>query len=235
VLYAALQDPKVSALAGVREHADPIDWLENTLRVDQLSPEIMRVGLNGKLPEELATVVNTVAYAYFKDLVDRERDLQRGRLEALEQIGNNYTGQLNDGRRKLRERAKALGVEPVSSFERDLRFRDLLDCKRELRRVRLARVAAEARAGKNAASAGAETSVLEAQEKVLAEEEKQLLARGWTSSPELQSGRDVLDQMEGVIGRITAARLDLGVARQCQNETLRVQMVQPAFSTLPPR
>jgi hypothetical protein len=217
VLNAALRQPKVAALAVVREHADPVGWLESALHVDfQLAPEILRVGLNGRHPEELVTVVNTVTHAYLEEVVAKEQNQRLERLDQLKSLQARYEDRLKQKRQMVREVAEAAGEGALSSFERDLLLQDLLDCKRELRRARLARVAAEARPNKEAPGPRADIAALAAQEKFLTEEEQQLrtkAAAAGRSSLDLQLLRDEIAQVEGVARRITAEAEALDVER----------------------
>jgi hypothetical protein len=208
VLKAALHAPQAEKLAVVRERADPIAWLEKALRVDfQLGPSIMRVGLDGNHPEELAAVVNAVANAYLAKVVEPEKVGRLERIQQLEKLLSTCENQERMQRETQRKLGDILGERPLSSFERDLLFQDLLDCKRELRRVRLARVAAEARAGKDPASTRAETAVLEARQKFLAEDEKLLLekaASAGSSDIDLQMSRDKISQLAELNRRLRA-------------------------------
>src|SRR5438105_5005997 len=55
VLTAALRRPKVAELSIVRQQVDPVDWLEDQVQADySVAPEILRVSITGKQPEELA-------------------------------------------------------------------------------------------------------------------------------------------------------------------------------------
>src|SRR5262245_24954457 len=48
VLNAALRDPKVAELKSVREHSQPVLWLEKEIQVDfSVAPEVLRIQMTG--------------------------------------------------------------------------------------------------------------------------------------------------------------------------------------------
>lgn len=114
VMQAALRQPSVAASATIQEHAHPVQWLAEAIRIDSnLGPEILSVSLSGHHPEELPILVNTVVQAYLQELEGKERLRQPARVEQLQE---NYR-RLEDGLRRkramLRELETSLGVEPA--------------------------------------------------------------------------------------------------------------------------
>src|SRR5262249_39640629 len=81
VLAAALKQPRIADLDEIREHADPIGWLEKNLKTDTLlAPEIVRLSLNGDHAEDLALILNAITRAYLDEVIGREREKQRVNL-----------------------------------------------------------------------------------------------------------------------------------------------------------
>ena len=69
VLNAALQESNVAAYRMVREQADPVAWLRDTLSVEfAAGSEVMEISLSGSDPEELAGLVNAVKKAYMDEV-----------------------------------------------------------------------------------------------------------------------------------------------------------------------
>jgi hypothetical protein len=169
VLSAALRPPEVANLSIVRRQADPLAWLARSLVVDfPSSPEVMRVGLQGDPAGDVVVLVNAVKDAYLSDFANRtytSRNDQLRRLQDLAKVAD-------DSARRTREVIWALRAEEGSATSRAAE-QELVDCRRELRRVRLARVAADKGSGKGGESA----AVLAEQEQVLRVEEEQLVAQ----------------------------------------------------------
>src|SRR5207249_1604384 len=101
--------------------------------------------------EELAVLVNAVVRAYLDEVVNHDQVARGARLKTLADLRSQHEDRLRARRRTLREIAEA--APELSPFEREVLVQDLLDCKRELRRVRLAKAAAQARPAKDAAPA----------------------------------------------------------------------------------
>jgi hypothetical protein len=190
-LNAALHDPTVAPLSVVKDQGDLIAWLQDNLKVDfQLAPEVMRVGLDGGQPEEMVILVDAVVNAYLNATVDAEMHRKHERLDQMKTLYNEYEQQLNSQRRILREQSKELGDGSASPLHREILLQDLLRCKQELLRVRLARAAGGSQAGKDKDAPPAD-SALAAQELLLREDEKQLLAKA-----ELLDGGKRIDSAE---------------------------------------
>jgi hypothetical protein len=205
VLNTALRQLQARDLPVLREQADPLPWLERSLRVDfDLAPEIMRVSLEGGKPDGLAEILNAVVAAYLQEIVEKERNERNIRLEALKKLHTNYETVLSDKRKTLRRLATSVGGDLDSPLQRDLLFQDLLDCKRELRRVRLERAAARAQAAK-ADQPSPTDAPLAAKEELLRAEEKELLARlNPRAAVDLEPLRADIDQVNKVAERVAA-------------------------------
>src|SRR5262249_11640683 len=112
VLAAALKQPRIADLDEIREHADPIGWLEKNLKTDTLlAPEIVRLSLNGDHAEDLALILNAITRAYLDEVIGREREKQRVNLEILLANYRTQTKLLHDKRKALRELEADLQVD----------------------------------------------------------------------------------------------------------------------------
>ncbi|HYV36565.1 MAG TPA: hypothetical protein VE988_12710 [Gemmataceae bacterium] len=89
VLNSALREPKVAALAVVREQTDPVAWLEKKLIVDfPDAPEIMRIAMIGEVTDAVV-IVNAVMGSYLKESVNKEHRVRHDRLAKFNGIGVN--------------------------------------------------------------------------------------------------------------------------------------------------
>ena len=85
VLNAALRDPAVANLPMLREQVDPVRFLEEELKVEyQEGSELIKVGLSGENPSEIAAIVNAIQKAYLKEIIDEEMLRKKERLRILE-------------------------------------------------------------------------------------------------------------------------------------------------------
>jgi capsular exopolysaccharide synthesis family protein len=147
VLNAALRQPRVAALAGVRGHADPVQWLEKELKADySLAPEILRISMSGDRPDDLVQLVNAVREAYIQEVVDKEYNERRDRLEQLKKLYAEYEGGLRDKRRTLRELAESVGSRDTQTLAHKQQLaldrlamtqKELIQVESELRKARV--------------------------------------------------------------------------------------------------
>jgi hypothetical protein len=207
VLNAALRSPEVNGLSVLQGHDDPIDWLAGALRIDSpTSPEVLRVGLDGDRTDELRKIVNAVVGAYVREVVSKEAS---GRKEQLARL-NDIAAKTDETVRRKREMIRQLTeADGPTEAERQLLNQDLLDCRRDLRRIRLARAAV---------AKGENTDALAAQEKILREEEKELLAR-------LRPARAVFD-VEGQRAELKRAE-DLALKIRTTASNLALELDAP--------
>jgi RNA polymerase sigma factor (sigma-70 family) len=220
VLQAALKQPAVADLRVVRQQADPLAWLEMGLQVDvPAGMEVLRISFSGGTPHDQVALINAVAHAYLDQAIGRDHAAQRERLSRLQDLVAKYDAQISEKRALARKLAMATGAreEGKPSWQEKLLLEDLRDLKRELRRIKLARVAAQVRLAKYK-EAGAdfqgtarkleeEVLVLTQQEKTLGEDLKQLLKEAGeqnASSVEVESFRRELAAVEDMARRLSA-------------------------------
>jgi capsular exopolysaccharide synthesis family protein len=139
VLSAALMDPRVADLSVVRRKADPVAWLEKSIKADYaIAPEILSISLSGEEPEELVVLVNAVRDAYLQEIVNREQNELNARLDRLKQF---YTSSEEALRRKwatLRGLAQSVGAQDAQTLDRTHQYvlMRLSMVQRELTQVR---------------------------------------------------------------------------------------------------
>jgi uncharacterized protein involved in exopolysaccharide biosynthesis len=110
VLNAALQDSngKVNAYRMIREQADPITWLQNSLNVEFVAgSEVMEIGLSGDRPDEIAGIVNAVKTAYIEEVANADTKLRMERHAKLKKIKDNYAKILKERQETQRILAEA--------------------------------------------------------------------------------------------------------------------------------
>jgi capsular exopolysaccharide synthesis family protein len=155
VLNAALRHPDVADFAVVREQVDPVAWLQKELLVDfSIAPEIMRIALTGDRAEELKVLVDKVTRAYLDEIVNKENNQRRDRLEKLKEISERYEESLRRKRRTVRQLAEAVGTGDPHTLALKQRFaqeqlaateKELLQLESELRKLKIDLAARAAR------------------------------------------------------------------------------------------
>ncbi|TWU06955.1 Tyrosine-protein kinase CpsD [Symmachiella macrocystis] len=103
VLAAALRKKDVMESRVIQSQIDPAEWLKANLGVGfPGEAEIMQVSLASQEPKGLNTVVNAVVNAYLEEIVQKERDLKRERLNKLESIYEDANEQVRQKRNELK-------------------------------------------------------------------------------------------------------------------------------------
>ncbi len=74
VLNSAIRDPGISSLSIFAGKGDPVEWLQENLRVDfPQQGEILSISLGGSPPEDLVRLVDAVAKAYRDEVIYEEK------------------------------------------------------------------------------------------------------------------------------------------------------------------
>lgn len=93
VLLTTLKDPEASNAAFLKNHPNPVDWLDQNLKIDfKTGPQFMRVYLEGNHPDDMIAVLTAIKKAYLEEI--RQRD-NAGRIEKLNAIQSSITAQQN--------------------------------------------------------------------------------------------------------------------------------------------
>ncbi len=210
VLGAALRQPAVAKLPLVRQQRDPLRWLERALKVD--SPNnaaLLRVGMNGYQPDETAAVVNAVVEVYMDDFRKRDAERKLLRLKELDDVYHRRQERVKERQDVLISLGKALRNpdvnDPTAPMRQQVIIQEILDCQRELRRVRLEetsfRVQVERMQG-DQSSLKRQLAIRVEQEKLLREEEKHL----WSQLRELVATNEDKRDIQQVQGEIDEAK-----------------------------
>jgi capsular exopolysaccharide synthesis family protein len=110
VLNTALRDPKVAQLKEVKEHPDPVDWLEKEVHVDfPNGPELARVTVSSDDPEACKALVDAVVNAYMREIVNVATKGRSAKLEELKQKCKQYDDKVTKLRATVRAKAEAVG------------------------------------------------------------------------------------------------------------------------------
>jgi RNA polymerase sigma factor (sigma-70 family) len=230
-LQAALQRKETKGLAIIQSKADPVRWLgQNVEAVFLENTGVLRVSLREGRPEERATLINAVVEQYLNEVVYSEQREKEQRVAEVDKLLSVRDDSLKQKRDALSRLSRQLGIAS-SAIKRHFDRDDLSLYRKELLRVRLAKVAAQARHKHRKAGAGeggkAAVAELEEEIAVLAEQEKLLqqnisevtekVLRASESeaaeSGQLQSLRDAIAAEElfykELVGRLETYRTEL--------------------------
>jgi capsular exopolysaccharide synthesis family protein len=135
VLRAALQQPEVANLPQIQAKADPVLWLEKSIKADfLLGPEILSISLSGDDAQVLMAVVNAVAKAYTEVIVGKDHQKQKDRLQELKSAHSHYTQKVQAKQKDLTELAVAAGSRDVQNLflRQRIVLEDLKEAKKQL-------------------------------------------------------------------------------------------------------
>jgi RNA polymerase sigma factor (sigma-70 family) len=248
VLRAALRRPEVAGLAILKKKADPVGWLEKNLRAVLIeNTGVVRVSVAEGSAAERAALANAVADAYLEEVVYMEERHKHKRLTELDKLRNEHEEVLRDKRQRLLKLGQVLGAS--RSLEQEFGREDLAQFRKELHRVRLARIAAQARlnclkragvkegAKEAAAKLEEEVTVLAEQEKLLKDEiaplAEKVLARGRTETAEeteLASVREEIAAAEQIAKSLAS---EVGLMQVELRAAPRVRLIQRAEAPRP--
>jgi len=234
VLNAAIRHEEAAKLDCIKKQDDPLEWLEENLQVDYPNDgPVLRIGMSCADLKDMQILVKAVTNAYLQELVNRDRNLIHVRLANLKDVCAKYEQAVATKRNTIRQIMRAAAnvqvVDPrIQALEQQLLPQELAECRRELRRVKLDKVAAQARLAKLQADKKTreeapvvfnrleeEIAVLTEQEKLLSEEEKRLLAKA-------ANNKDAIDLSEL---QTEIAELEQKIKRlQDEQETLKIEL-----------
>ncbi|WP_254053947.1 polysaccharide biosynthesis tyrosine autokinase [Singulisphaera sp. GP187] len=117
VLSSALKQPEVAKLPILTKVSDPIEWLENELKVD-FAPgsEILRISISAEKPDLPMLLVNAVTQAYLDEIVDVEMKQSRQRYDLLKSTWNRYQENLREKRQQLKGLTELAGSDNKSTI-----------------------------------------------------------------------------------------------------------------------
>ncbi len=114
VLTAALRDPRISECRTMSTVGHPVEWLMKELKVDeQISPEFLKISLQGEYPEDLALIVNAVKDSYLNEVVYNERNKRIENLRKAEESHRDVDKRVRAAQANIERLATHLGsVDP---------------------------------------------------------------------------------------------------------------------------
>src|SRR5690606_23622832 len=115
VLNAALRDDKLSTLPLIHEQVNPIEWLQENLKVSSQA-EIMTVSLTASDAKSAKAIVDAVVDAYLQEVVIAEESERRNRLDNLERVYTEAENKLRGKRAELRTLADSLVTSDSESL-----------------------------------------------------------------------------------------------------------------------
>jgi len=138
VLSSALRDPKVAKLEIVKQQIEPVEWLEKEVEGDfSVAPEILRISMKGDKPEQMTVLVDAIAQAYKREIIDNEKNLRLEKLRTLSMLREKYEERLRDRQRAQREIEQNAGGRDAAARAMLLGFerQNLAWDERELREI----------------------------------------------------------------------------------------------------
>jgi polysaccharide biosynthesis transport protein len=138
VLGNALQQPEVASLKAIQSKADPVLWLETSIKADfTVGPEMLSITLNGDDPDVLVPVVNAVAHAYVDVIAGKDHQKRQNRLLELKDVQSRYAQKAAAKQKALSDLALAVGSRDVQNLflKQRMVLEELIQAKRQLASV----------------------------------------------------------------------------------------------------
>ncbi len=139
VIGVALRDPTISKLDLQQRHGDATEWLANRLEVTfPDNSEIMQVGLPGLPPSEAAPIVNALVGAYLTEIVEKEKNKKRTRLNELDSAYAVKDEEIRKRLTNLKNLAEELGTSASGGLDlnQQIALEEYRDSRRQLLQVR---------------------------------------------------------------------------------------------------
>jgi len=138
VLTAALRDPKVADCRTMKTVGHPVEWLMRELNVDeQISPEFLKISLQGEYAEDLALIVNAIKESYLNEVVYNERNKRIETLRKAEESHRDVDRRVRAALQEIERLATNLGtVDPKNLMLDQGRIQQKIsDLDKELREL----------------------------------------------------------------------------------------------------
>jgi succinoglycan biosynthesis transport protein ExoP len=129
VINAALRDPKVAECPTLKKVSHPVDWLMTKLKSDDtLSPEFLKVTLEGQHPRDLALILNSVKDAYLNQAVYMTKNAKIDELRRLEERFEEVNKKVVAAQERIDKLAENLGTgDPKTAIIQQNLIQDNLD------------------------------------------------------------------------------------------------------------
>ena len=141
VMLAVLRKPEVAKLLDVQavQHvADAVRWLQSLVKVEfPGDAEIMTVSVTTGDPHESTTLARAVVDAYFREVVEAERDQKRQRLNELDRAYVEKETEIRGKMEDLQKLAETLGLSAgqTLTLKQKLALEELYEQRKELRQL----------------------------------------------------------------------------------------------------
>jgi capsular exopolysaccharide synthesis family protein len=138
VLNNALKKDEVKRLNMVREQPEPIQWLEDELKVELTDgSEIVKISMTGYYPGEMLTLVDAVTNAYLDEMGNTEREGRAERLRKLEGLHTEAEQQLRSLKDAQIKQAEESGTHlaPIAAERQRIIVGTWSERQKELNRV----------------------------------------------------------------------------------------------------
>lgn len=117
VIISALRNLEMDRIPALKNQSDPVVWIGKHLSVTfPDDAAIMKVSLTGPAPQGLNDAVNAIVDAYFKEIVQTERETKNERLSDLESICVQKDNELRLKRSQFKDLAGNLSAGDPNSL-----------------------------------------------------------------------------------------------------------------------
>lgn len=141
LLRRVLRGREISGLPMFRDLNDPVEWLEENVKVDfDQSPDVMRISLSGARPQELVVVLQAISDSYLEEAVNDELEARNRRLQKLTDALEKVEEAVHTKRRTYKELAGEIETSSsfVLAFSQKLNEQIVSDEMREFSRLTVA-------------------------------------------------------------------------------------------------
>ncbi len=138
VVTAALRNPQVAESPTLKPITHPVDWLMGKLKTDDtISPEFLKVVLEGQHPRDLALILNAVKDAYLEQAVFMSKNAKINELRLLEERFEEINKRVVAAQDRIDNLAEKLGTgdSKTAIIQQNLIQDNLDDLSKTLRDV----------------------------------------------------------------------------------------------------
>jgi polysaccharide biosynthesis transport protein len=235
VLDSALRNPSVRGLSVFASSTDPVEWLQDNLEVGFAgNSEILSITLRGPKAQaqELTQIVDAVAAAYKKEVIDSERSRQLAQRDQMERSLNNLSAELKRKYEDYLDIAKGMGREDASGSDIELQLAakqldridaELMQLEREQWKLATTEEAKDSKSSA-ANSVRANTARMTELRKRQTELRKEIQGRT-SRSVELETRKEELKQLQRIANDLSLKleKMDINAAAPP-----RIRQIQPA-------
>ncbi|HEV3418093.1 MAG TPA: hypothetical protein VG056_14805, partial [Pirellulales bacterium] len=117
VIDKALEEKSVRDLPLIKQHGDnATDWLADQIKIEYPgNAEVMTISMVAEDRDQACMIVNAVASAFMKEVVDKERTDKLGRNDNLDKKFRAYKQQVLEKQRQLYELNQSIGTNDAET------------------------------------------------------------------------------------------------------------------------